>query len=145
MPSQSWTKRRTYSREQWESAQESWRSGGFSDEWRTWRHLAAMEAGIIAAPEGTKWDQWGDDQPSERAMVVRAIRETPRRLETILRSGRVHSWAQVVRELLIDRDEDYRDAIASERRERAPFRSSTPEHIGGSLAVVFESLMGRKR
>ena len=82
---------------------------------REWRHLAATVAGIIAAPQGTRWDSWGDEDPSERALVARAIEDSPSLLRSVLRSGRVHSWAQVVRALLIERDELGDTAVRRER------------------------------
>jgi len=69
-----------------------------------------MEAGIVNAPLGTAWDQWDDDQPSERAIIVRAIREAPGLLRVALRSPRVFSWAAVVAILVRGRDTMLTDA-----------------------------------
>lgn len=96
--------RRTFTREQLDASRRAWDAGEFSDEWKPWRHLAAMQAGIIDAPEGTRWDSWADDEPSERALLIRAIRETPDTLRAALLSGRCHTWAQVVREVVMFRD-----------------------------------------
>lgn len=108
---------RTYTQEQWSEAQAAWAAGEYrADFWREWRHLAATAAGIIAAPRGTRWDSWGDDDPSERALIARAIDESPSLLRSILRGGRVHSWAQVVRLLVQERDDM---AESATRREEA--------------------------
>ena len=92
---------RTFSREHWNAALEEWRAGEVSDEWKSFRHAAAMR-GIIYPPDGTKWDSWGDDEPSQRAILIRAIRERPRALmDTIERSA---SWREVIGDLLRDAD-----------------------------------------
>ena len=103
---------RTYTRAAWDEAQELWRTGDFSDEWKPWRHEAAM-AGIVYPPEGTKWDSWEDDPPSDRAMLVRAIRETPALLHRCIPGAR--SWAEVAVRLIRARDEWRADLVIRER------------------------------
>jgi hypothetical protein len=73
--------------------------------------MAAMEAGIIYPPEGTGWDQWDDDHPSQRAILIRAIRETPVLLERCIREARQPSWAVVIEALLHGRDAMRSDII----------------------------------
>lgn len=100
-----------YSRERWEVAQSSWRDGEpWSDEWRPWRHLAA-EHGIPEAPDGTQWDQWDDDEPSERAMLIRAIRETPEALRAAIVDHGTHSWASVIAIVIRGRDSMRQDMV----------------------------------
>jgi hypothetical protein len=125
------TKRRTVSREAFEAARQAWTDGEFSDEWKPWRHLAAMEAGIIAPPDGTKWDQWDDENPSERALLIRAIRETPDSLRRALRTPGVHAWSNVVAILMRRRDElrddleqDERDADRRRRDQATPSQAT---------------------
>jgi hypothetical protein len=109
---------RTYSKAAWDEAQDLWRDGDFSREWRDYRHQAAMR-GMIYPPDGTKWDSWDDDEPSQRAMLIRAIRETPKlTAEAISRSS---SWSGVIEYILRRRDEWREDLNARERRvERDP-------------------------
>ena len=103
---------RSFSRDSWNEAQAMWRAGDFSHEWRPFRHQAAMR-GMLYPPEGTKWDSWEDDEPSQRAMLIRAIRETPSLLsEAIARS---RTWGDVIAYILRRRD-DWRAEIAEHAR-----------------------------
>ena len=129
------TKRRTFSREQWEAAQAAWTAGGFGDEWREWRHLAAMTAGIVAPPTGDRWDSWGDDVPSERALIVRAIRETPEALRAAIGAPGVRSWSSVIAILIRGRDGTMDDV---ERRERAWLAEKAPRR--GAMTPLSETL-----
>lgn len=109
-------RRRTlYTREQWEAAQASWSAGEpWSDEWKPWRHLAAEAAGIIDAPEGSRWDQWEDEHPSQRAILIRAIRETPDTLRRAIAMPGVRTWGDVIGRLIAG-VEGFRADRASER------------------------------
>lgn len=113
-PNRGTSSRRTFTREQLEASRAAWDAGEYGPEWRDWRHLAAMRSGIIDPPTGTRWDSWADDEPSERSLVVRAMREQPTALRAALTSGRCHTWAQVVREVL-----QLRDRLADDADERA--------------------------
>lgn len=90
---------KTYRREDWLAAQDAWRD--FSPEWREVRHQAAMR-GILYPPSGTRWDSWEDDEPSQRAILIRAIRETPKLLESCVAKSR--SWSEVIGRLTAARD-----------------------------------------
>ena len=59
--------------------------------------------GLIWPPDGTKWDSWEDDNPSQRAILIRAIRETPRLLDKCVVGAR--SWSDVIANLLKERDD----------------------------------------
>lgn len=100
---------RTYTRAQLDEARALWDEGEFSNEWREVRHLAAMRAGIIYPPTGSKWDSWDDAEPSQRAMLVRAIRETPKLLDRCI-TPRTKSWGDVLTNLTRARD-DWRDRL----------------------------------
>lgn len=93
---------KTYSRAVWEEAQAAWEAGEFSDEWKQVRHEAAMK-GMLFPPSGSKWDSWGDDDPSERAMLIRALRETPNVLNRAIQAR--SSWAGVVAYVVRQRDD----------------------------------------
>ena len=128
--------RRLYTAKDMADSRMAWDTGHFFDEWRDWRHLAAMEAGIIAPPEGTEWDQW-DDEPSQRAMLIRAIRETPALLSGAIRSPGVHSWAAVIAVLLRGRDErrTERDRDAA-WQERGRTWEPTPQEAAMALTRI---------
>lgn len=126
---------RTFSRDHWESAQDAWRDGEFSAEWKPYRHEAAMR-GILYPPEGTKWDSW-DEDPSQRAMLIRAIRETPAMLhEAIARS---RSWSDVIDYILRRRDE-----WRAELNRSATVTEATPgeavRRLGEILSTIRDSM-----
>lgn len=93
---------RTYSSEHWTASLDAWTAGNFSAEWKPYRHQAAMK-GIIYPPEGTEYDSWEDDQPSQRAILIRAIRETPTLLTRAIEHSR--SWGAVIGYIIRERDE----------------------------------------
>lgn len=93
---------RTFTRADLEAANRAWDEGEFSSEWRDIRHKAAM-GGLIYPPSGTRWDSWDDDSPSQRAMLIRAIRETPALLDRCLIGA--PSWTVVINRLTRSRDE----------------------------------------
>lgn len=77
---------RTFSREDVQAANAAWVEGGFDPRWQAFRELASGR-GILYPPSGTKRDSWEDDAPSQRAILWRAIDETPELLRRcILRS-----------------------------------------------------------
>lgn len=135
--------RRTFTREQLDASRAAWDARRFSAEWREWRHLAAMQAGIIDPPTGDAFDPWADDEPSERAIIIRAIRETPRTLRSALTSGRCHTWAQVVREVVQHRDRLGDDA---DRRQHEwdVTRRAPMVPLADTLGVVADSLRVRR-
>lgn len=126
------TKVRRLTREQYDASRQAWDAGHFRvDVWREWRHLAAMQAGIVMPPEGTEWDSWADENPSERAIVVRAIRETPDALRKAICTPGVHSWAAVIAVLLrgrdrsaADLDERQREVALARRYEATPVQAT---------------------
>ena len=93
---------RTFSRADWDAAQQAWTDGDFSDEWKPYRHQAAMR-GMLYPPEGTRWDSWEDDEPSQRAQLIRAIRETPALL--VMAIAKCKSWYEVIAYVNGRRDE----------------------------------------
>lgn len=109
------TRRRTFDRATFEAAAAAWEAGAFSDEWKPWRHLAAMEADIVFPPDGTRWDSWGDDSPSQRAMLVRMVREQPEALRTAILRTRRASWSAVIEDVLGVRDRMRDDVERDER------------------------------
>lgn len=82
---------RTYSREDWFRAKAEWEA--FGPRWGTVRRLAA-ERGMIFPPSGTIHDDRDAEQPSQRAIVWRALEDNPAGLAKII--GRSRSWNGVV-------------------------------------------------
>ncbi len=131
---------RTYSRAEWEAAQASW--GGFSPEWREIRHAMALN-GCIFAPSGTELDSWEDDAPSQRAVLIRAIRETPALLGRC--AAGATSWSQVIGRLMRERDgmrEASREADAedaSRRREEREADRRSMRRLADVMATLADS------
>jgi hypothetical protein len=93
---------RTFDRATYYASRQAWDDGDFSEEWKDTRHQAAMR-GIIFPPNGTKWDSWEGDSPSQRAILIRAIRETPNLLRQCIE--RASDWNGVIGLLTSRRDE----------------------------------------
>ena len=127
---------RTFSRSDWDEAQGLWTD--FSDEWKTYRHQAAMR-GMLYPPEGTKWDDWSDDNPTQRAMLVRAIRETPQLLSIAISKSR--TWAEVIAYVIKRRDE-WRDELAERERMLIRHRAEEPDarQATSSLKAIMERI-----
>ena len=124
---------RTFSRDQWTEAQALWDDGHFSDEWKLFRHQAAMR-GMLYPPAGTQFDSWEDDEPSQRAMLIRAIRETPTLLMAAINHSK--SWGEVVAYVLRRRDE-WRDELNYRRPE---LLEPTPRQATSSLKAILNRL-----
>jgi hypothetical protein len=130
---------RTFSRSDWEAAQASW--AGFSPEWRDLRHAMALQ-GCIFAPSGTEWDSWEDDSPSQRAMLIRAVREQPALLARCVPGAR--SWQQLLERLLARRD-DWREELAAREADAARQRAAEDagRRAGASDAQSLASIIER--
>jgi hypothetical protein len=130
---------RTFSRDQWTEAQAAWDDGHFSDEWKAIRHQAAMR-GILYPPDGDRFDSWEDDEPSQRAMLIRAIRETPSLLSAAV--SRSKSWGEVIAYVIRRRDE-WRDELNAKERDREhraePERRSEVLSIKAILNRIWDS------
>lgn len=129
---------RTYSREAFLEARRAWAEGDFGSEWQFYRQLAA-DRGFIYPPEGTKWDSCEDEEPSQRAIVYRAIADTPRALTEII--GQSHSWHDVVRKLMADVDRRREDADLEERQVAWDHREDpTPREATLSLKQILNRI-----
>jgi hypothetical protein len=114
---------RTYSRADWDRAEALW--GDFSPEWDTVRKVARQH-GILFPPSGTKWDSWEDDSPSQRAILIRAIRETPAALGIAIASS--STWTEVIERLIGQRDQMRAATRQAEQDEPPrPGRAALPE------------------
>lgn len=128
---------RTFDRETYLAARDAWDAGRFGSEWADWRNIAA-KSGIIFPPTGTPDDSWSDESPSQRAILIRAIRETPRLLRRAI-SG-ASSWSDVIGRLLT-----YRDLMALEADQRVEDWQTTKRTppmvpITDVLGVVIDSI-----
>lgn len=103
---------RTYSRSTFEEARAAWEAGNFGQAWEPYRRAAA-EAGFIFPPTGTEFDDRDDDEPSQRAVVYRAIEDTPQTLLVLIR--RSHSWGHVVAGIVADMGRRREDVDLAER------------------------------
>lgn len=143
----------TWSKAQWEEAEAAW--ADFSAEWEPYR-AAARQRGMLYPPSGTRWDSWEDPQPSQRAIVVRAIRDTPQLLTAVIASSR--SWREVVRTLMVRlaelREQADADEDGAERRraEDRSTRSHAPELLAQLVAnaqahrtAQLEAIAGKAR
>jgi hypothetical protein len=134
---------RTFDRETWLRARDAWEAGRFGSEWNDWRNLAG-KAGIIFPPDGTPDDPWSADSPSQRAILIRAIRETPRLLRRAITAPGVHSWSDVIERLLLGRD---RIAADVEQREYdwsvTKARRGAMVPVGDVVETVRDSLVPR--
>lgn len=130
---------RTFDRTHWEAALQAWTEGDFSDEWREFRHAAVMR-GMIYPPEGTNWDSWEDDEPSQRAILIRAIRETPTLLMRAIANSR--TWGDVIAYVIRRRDDMRAELDARERL--VDFDETTPRQAVMSLGAIIERLADSK-
>lgn len=120
---------RTFSRDDWNAAQEAWRD--FSDEWKPYRHQAAMR-GMLYPPEGSRWDSWEDSEPSQRAMLIRAIRETPKLMVTAI--ARSRTWGEVIAYVIARRD-DMREELDAKDRELARQKAAEPRAVESVMSI----------
>jgi hypothetical protein len=122
---------KTFNRVDWEAALGEWEAGEFSDEWKPFRHQAAMR-GMIYPPSGTRWDSWEDDEPSQRAILIRAIRETPALLRRCI--DRSRSWSEVVAKVIAEIDE-LRDEAWRQTRQAERDRYDDPDPREATVAI----------
>lgn len=123
---------RTYRREDLVEARRRWAEGEFGEEWAPYRKLAA-ERGFIFPPDGSRWDSTEDDEPSQRAIVYRALEDTPALLRASIAASR--SWGQVVGALMpairaMREDADLAERDAGWDREQRPSRREALETYG---------------
>ncbi|MBX3031440.1 MAG: hypothetical protein KF809_14940 [Chloroflexi bacterium] len=131
--------RRRVTRQQLDASRAAWDAGDFSAEWKPWRHMAAMTAGIIDPPAGDPYDSWADDSPSPRAILIRAIRETPKALEQAICQARRPTWEAVIEGLLRTRDR-LGEAADEREREWQAVRRGEMTHAGSIARVILDSL-----
>lgn len=110
---------RTFSRAEWQAAQQAWDAGGYGWRWQAIRRAAA-ERGFIYPPCGSAEDDRDAEKPSQRAILWRALEDNPVALVAMV--GRSRSWSQVVDAVIGLEDRlraDAREADAIDLYERA--------------------------
>jgi hypothetical protein len=121
---------RTFSRQDWQDAEQAWSDGGFGWRWGKIRRLA-RESGMLYPPSGTAHDDRDSPEPTQRAIVWRALEDNPAELERIVRTSR--SWSGVV-DRIIGMDARLRaDADYNERD--VAFDRDDPDHREAVMAL----------
>jgi hypothetical protein len=92
---------RSFSQAHWEAAQAAWADGEFSTEWVAVRGLA-VSYGILYPPNGSPHDSWDAAHPTQRAILIQAMRETPNLLAECIPDS--SSWHEVIAKLRHGRD-----------------------------------------
>lgn len=131
---------RTYDRETYLRMQRAW--ADFGPEWTSARQLCAL-AGYPFPPSGSPTDDRDDTEPSQRAIVYRALDFRPLRTLDTIRTSR--SWSEVVRKILAEegrlredatwraRDDDWERAAEIGPREAVLTVGSILERVRESL------------
>lgn len=134
--------RTTYDRATFLAAQRAWAEGDFGPAWRRFRDLAA-ERGYLYPPSGTKHDDRDAENPSQRAIIWRAIEDNPGELERIVRRSR--SWSQVVDGIIgledrLREDAGYVEREAAWDRDHRPTYREAVQSLGAILGRVADSV-----
>lgn len=130
---------RTYRREDFLAAREAWDRDFNHADWGPFREAAA-ERGMLYPPSGSKLDSWEDPKPSQRAIVYRAIQDTPEALMDAINESR--SWSEVIGKVMLDmhdRREYVRMAEEDAAWERKQYRGPM-ESIGNILTKYRDSM-----
>jgi hypothetical protein len=122
---------RTFDRATFLAAKAEWESGEFGWQWQRIRRIAA-EQGFIYPPTGSRHDDRDSEQPSQRAIIWRALEDNPRELEAIVH--RASSWSGVVDRIIglearLRTDADY----AARDRE---FDKDEPTHRQAAMSLA---------
>lgn len=137
---------RTYSREDWQRADHAWCD--FDPlVWGTVRRLAAQH-GMLFPPTGTVHDDREGPEPSQRAIVYRALEDNPAELLAIVR--RSSSWNGVVDRIFglearLRTDADYTERDAGWERDGRPDEREAVASLGRIIARISDSVGGDDR
>ena len=113
---------RTYDRDTWHRANATWTD--FGPEWAEVRQIAASR-GMLYAPSGSPDDDRDSDEPSQRAIIWRALEDNPGELRAILRTS--SSWSQVV-DRIFGLETRLRLTAGEDERDAAFDRDQFPTH-----------------
>lgn len=126
---------KTYDRDTFERAKESWRD--FGPEWNALRQIA-YDRGFPVAPRGTRHDDRDAEHPTPRAIIWAALVNRP--VETLGIARRSGSWGQVV-DLIIGAEERHRERAAEVIRDDAWARKDEPD--GREATVSLKRIVDR--
>lgn len=121
---------RTYDAATYRSAREAW--SDFGPEWNEVRRLS-WDRGYPYPPSGTRWDDRDDPEPSQRAIVYRALIDRPK--DTVAIVARSHSWSQVVSGILQTEGRIREDAALLDRESDLE-REERPSHREAVMSIA---------
>jgi hypothetical protein len=127
---------RTFGKTDWVAAQAAWSTADLGPEWLEVRRRGARR-GMLYPPNGSKWDSWDDDNPSQVAILIRAIRETPAVLLGCIDQST--SWGEAIGRLIEIRDQwarDQRQRTAAEDREWAAAKARDRVESAACIARI---------
>lgn len=121
---------RTYARDDWHRSSEAWRD--FGPRWAEVRQIAAAR-GMLFPPNGVAHDDREAAEPSQRAIIWRALEDNPAELKRILRTA--SSWSQVV-DRIIGMEARLRAEAGDNERDAAWDRDQLPDHRTAAMSVA---------
>lgn len=129
---------RTYDRATFQAAKEAWESGGYGWQWQRIRRLAA-EQGYLYPPTGSRHDDRDAENPSQRAIVWRALEDNAAELERIV--SRARSWSGVVDRIIgyearLRTDADYVERDVEWERKDHPDHRQAVQSLAGILERI---------
>lgn len=136
---------RTYTPLVFQEARRQWEAGSFGWRWNRIRAIAAQK-GYLYPPSGSVHDDRESGEPSQRAIIWRALEDNPKELERIV--GRSMSWSQVVDGIIglearlaagvteRDRDDDWERKNLATPRESLSAIGGVFERVAASLGYV---------
>lgn len=131
---------RTYRKADWDAAQAAWAFFDM-DTWG-WVRTLAGERGMLFPPSGDAYDSADEDaSPSQRAIVYRAIVDTPVALRRSICNST--SWADVVRRLIAELELMRAESDAQDARDRADADAHRIGHHEASRALASLGLEDR--
>ncbi len=129
----------TYSKPQMVAAKRAWSSYPPLT-WNPWHELA-KKAGIVFPPSGSLGDSCDVPQPSQRAIIVRAMRDTPLLLRWAI-LGAEPSWCSIVGRVFSGLDEMREQADVLDAADERRHFEEQPSHDEARKAL---ERMGWKR
>ena len=130
---------RTYSRDDWFRAKAEWDCYG--PRWHGVRKMAA-DQGILFPPSGSAHDDRDAAEPSQRAIVWRAMQDNPSELARII--GRSRSWNGVIAGIIglesrLREDADWRDRDTAADKDDQPTHREAVATLGAILRRIDDS------
>lgn len=132
---------RTFDKETYLAAKRAWDTGGFGPQWREVRAIS-WEYGYPYPPSGDPYDDRDDPEPSQRAIIWRALDYRPIGTIAIVRESR--SWHEVVERIIAEEhrlkgEADHHDELASEERASRPTHRDAVSALAEILKRIDDS------